>query len=63
MLNVTVTDPKSDGHLTGWPTGTTRPDSSNLNWTTGSTVANLVTVPVGDDGKVEIANAVGAPPM
>ncbi|MET9886576.1 hypothetical protein ABZZ20_26250 [Streptomyces sp. NPDC006430] len=56
VLNVTVTDPKSDGHLTVWPSGTTRPDSSNLNWTTGSTVANLVTVPVGADGKVEIAN-------
>ncbi|MEU4353748.1 hypothetical protein [Streptomyces virginiae] len=56
VLNVTVTDPKSDGHLTAWPSGTTRPDSSNLNWTTGGTVANLVTVPVGGDGKVEIAN-------
>lgn len=56
VLNVTVTDPKSDGHLTAWPSGTTRPDSSNLNWTAGSTVANLVTVPVGADGKVEIAN-------
>ncbi|KOV11136.1 MULTISPECIES: hypothetical protein [unclassified Streptomyces] len=53
---MTVTDPKSDGHLTVWPSGTTRPDSSNLNWTTGRTVANLVTVPVGADGKVEIAN-------
>ncbi|WP_141754139.1 hypothetical protein [Streptomyces subrutilus] len=56
VLNVTVTDPKSDGHLTVWPSGTTRPDSSNLNWTSGSTVANLVTVPVGADGKVDIAN-------
>ncbi|MFJ6783477.1 hypothetical protein [Streptomyces yangpuensis] len=56
VLNVTVTDPKSDGHLTVWPSGTARPDSSNLNWTTGRTVANLVTVPVGTDGKVEIAN-------
>ncbi|WP_328740688.1 hypothetical protein OHA91_35000 [Streptomyces erythrochromogenes] len=56
VLNVTVTDPKSDGHLTVWPSGVARPDSSNLNWTTGRTVANLVTVPVGADGKVEIAN-------
>ncbi|MGW6612552.1 hypothetical protein ACWGA0_03695 [Streptomyces erythrochromogenes] len=56
VLNVTVTDPKSDGHLTVWPSGIARPDSSNLNWTTGRTVANLVTVPVGADGKVEIAN-------
>ncbi|MFD4245034.1 hypothetical protein ACFWP3_26120 [Streptomyces sp. NPDC058525] len=63
VLNVTVTDPKSDGHLTVWPSGTTRPDSSNLNWTTGRTVANLVTVPVGADGKVEIADLGWGPPM
>ncbi|MFJ9943016.1 hypothetical protein [Streptomyces erythrochromogenes] len=54
--NVTATDPKSDGHLTFWPSGAAGPDSSNLNWTTGRTVAHLVTVPVGADGKVEIAN-------
>ncbi|WP_046778244.1 hypothetical protein [Streptomyces yangpuensis] len=33
-----------------------RPGSSNLNRTSGRTVAKLVTVPVGADGKVEIAN-------
>ncbi|MEV4190375.1 hypothetical protein [Streptomyces toxytricini] len=56
VLNVTVTEPQSDGHLTVWPAGTARPDSSNLNWTAGRTVANLVTVPVGSTGKVDLAN-------
>ncbi|WP_406199369.1 hypothetical protein OH807_16735 [Kitasatospora sp. NBC_01560] len=59
VLNVTVTEPQSAGFLTAWPSGTARPDSSNLNWTTGATVANLVTVPIGADGKVELANLGG----
>ncbi|WP_158718429.1 hypothetical protein [Streptomyces lavendulae] len=45
VLNVTVTDPKSDGHLTVWPSGTTRPDSSNLNWTTSATSADRPPAP------------------
>ncbi|WP_133897801.1 hypothetical protein [Streptomyces sp. KS 21] len=53
---MTVTDAKDGGHLTVWPSGPPRPNSSSLNWTAGRTVANLVTVPVGADGKVEIAN-------
>ncbi|MFF1952885.1 hypothetical protein ACFVXI_29645, partial [Kitasatospora herbaricolor] len=56
VLNVTVTDPKSDGHLTVWPSGAARPDSSNLNWVAGQTVPNLVTVPVGADGRISLAN-------
>ncbi|MEU6480896.1 protease pro-enzyme activation domain-containing protein [Streptomyces sp. NPDC047017] len=46
VLNVTVTAPTSNGFLTVWPDGTTLPNASNLNWTAGQTVANLVTVPV-----------------
>ncbi|MFF8271425.1 hypothetical protein ACF059_29155 [Streptomyces sp. NPDC016562] len=57
VLNVTVTEPKSDGHLTAWPSAATRPESSNLNWTTGRTVANQVVVPVGEDGRVNLRNA------
>lgn len=57
VLNVTVTDTKSDGYVTAWPSGTTRPDSSNLNWTTGRTVPNQVVVAVGEDGKVNLRNA------
>ncbi|GGV02374.1 hypothetical protein GCM10010495_11800 [Kitasatospora herbaricolor] len=54
-LNVTVTDPKQDGHLTVYPHGDQQPDASNLNWTAGTTIPNLVTVPV-KDGKVSFAN-------
>ncbi|MGW4811651.1 hypothetical protein ACWEPB_08380, partial [Kitasatospora cineracea] len=49
--------PGSDGHLTAWASGTPQPNSSNLNWVTGQTVPNLVVVPVGADGKVNLLNA------
>ncbi|MEH0546445.1 protease pro-enzyme activation domain-containing protein [Streptomyces sp. B21-105] len=52
VLNVTVTAPTTNGFLTVWPDGTTLPNASNLNWTTGQTVANLVTVPV-VNGKID----------
>ncbi|MFJ4091895.1 hypothetical protein ACIPYS_09970 [Kitasatospora sp. NPDC089913] len=57
-MNVTVTEPEQDGHLTVYPHGGAAPETSNLNWTAGRTVANLVTVPV-KDGKVSFYNRSG----
>ncbi|MEV7781397.1 right-handed parallel beta-helix repeat-containing protein [Kitasatospora sp. NPDC088351] len=57
-LNVTVTEPQQAGFLTVYPHGDTLPDTSNLNWVAGRTIANLVTVPV-KDGKVSFHNASG----
>ncbi|GAA1188871.1 hypothetical protein F4556_004165 [Kitasatospora gansuensis] len=48
-MNVTVTDPTSAGYLTVHPDGADTTGISNLNWTPGTTIANLVTVPVTDD--------------
>ncbi|MDH6137409.1 hypothetical protein P3T37_006841, partial [Kitasatospora sp. MAA4] len=59
VLNVTVTNPTSDGFLTVYPYGGTVPGTSNLNFTGGQTVANLVTVPVGTNGLIGIANFAG----
>ncbi|MFD9126007.1 protease pro-enzyme activation domain-containing protein [Kitasatospora sp. NPDC059571] len=56
VLNVTVTGANGAGYLTAWPSGKAQPDSSNLNWTAGRDVPNLVTVPVGADGKVNLFN-------
>ncbi|MFD0570608.1 hypothetical protein ACFQ0T_17055 [Kitasatospora gansuensis] len=50
-LNVTVTAPTKGSFLTVYPHGKPRPTASNLNWTPGLTIPNLVTVPV-VDGKV-----------
>ncbi|MFF2045305.1 PKD domain-containing protein [Kitasatospora sp. NPDC058170] len=47
VLNVTVTDPSTDTHLSVWPTGQARPTTSNVNLAAGRTSSNLVTVPVG----------------
>ncbi|GAA0681558.1 hypothetical protein GCM10010193_39200 [Kitasatospora atroaurantiaca] len=58
VLNVTVTDPTKSSYLTVYPHGIDRPGVSNLNYTAGQTVPNLVVVPV-VDGRVTFANAWG----
>ncbi|WP_460494273.1 hypothetical protein [Dactylosporangium cerinum] len=60
VLNMTVTNPTSASYLTVYPSGTTRPTVSNLNFTAGWTGANSVTVPVGANGKIDIYNAGGS---
>jgi len=56
VLNLTATQAKSFGFLTAYAAGSPRPKASNLNYAAGQTVANLVVVPVGTDGKVTVAN-------
>ncbi|WP_329496731.1 hypothetical protein [Kitasatospora herbaricolor] len=60
VLNVTATGTTSDSFLTVYPHGTARPGTSNLNWTAGQTTPNLVTVPLGADGSVDLYNHIGA---
>jgi hypothetical protein len=60
VMNVTVTQPTDTSHLTIWPTGTGMASTSNLNFVPGQTVPNLVTVAVGPDGRVFLANAFGS---
>jgi hypothetical protein len=52
ILNVTVTGATATGYLTVYPDGFTRPDTSNLNFTAGQTVPNLVLAPVSATGIV-----------
>ena len=59
-MNVTVTGPTSSGFLTIYPAGRPRPLASNLNFTPGQTVPNLVVVKVGAGGKVSMFNSSGA---
>ena len=42
VLNITVTEPQGPGFITIWPCGTERPNASNLNYTTGTTIPNAV---------------------
>ena len=60
VLNVTVVGSTAVSYLTVFPEGTTRPVVTNLSFTANETVANLVTVPLGDQGGVAIFNAAGS---
>ncbi|MFJ9808284.1 peptidoglycan recognition protein [Streptomyces sp. NPDC101158] len=59
VLNVTATNPTSAGFVSVYPNGTVRSSASNLNFTAGKTIPNLVTVPV-VDGKVRFYNHSGS---
>jgi hypothetical protein len=41
---------------TVWPSGTTRQQTSSLNFQAGQNIRNLVVVPVGADGKIQLYN-------
>ena len=59
IMNVTVANPTALSYLTVWPSGVVRPNASNLNFTTGETIPNRVTVGVGSGGRVNFYNAAG----
>ncbi len=53
VLNVTATESTKEGYISVFPSGVDRPLASNLNLIRADqTAPNLVTVPIGDDGKV-----------
>jgi hypothetical protein len=55
-LNLTVTDPTGFGNVSAYADGSTRPSTSNVNFTAGQTVANQVIAQVGSDGKIDFYN-------
>jgi hypothetical protein len=61
IVNVTATSPAAGGWLTVYPSDQTLPTASNLNFAPGQTVANLVKIRVGADGKLKITNTGGIP--
>lgn len=56
VVNVTVTAAGAGGFITVFPSGDVQPTASNLNFTPGLTIPNLVTVKVSGDGRVTLAN-------
>jgi hypothetical protein len=55
VLNLTVTAPATPGFVTIYPTGVPVPNASSINVDfAGQTIANLVTVPIGSGGTVDI---------
>jgi len=59
VLNVTVVSPTKSSYLTVYPDGVARPATSNLNFSAGQTIPNLVVVPLGADGKADFYNNSG----
>lgn len=55
-MNVTVTAPTSGGFISAYPDGTSKPNSSNVNYGPGQTIANGAVVEVGQDGYVDFTN-------
>ncbi len=60
VLNVTVTRADGFGYITAYGDGDARPSTSNVNFTAGQTVPNLVIVPVGANGYVDLYNGASA---
>ena len=58
-LNVTEVAGTRQSLLTVYPYGTGLPRASNLNFGAGTVIPNLVTVPLGQGGAVNIYNAIG----
>jgi hypothetical protein len=60
VVNLTATEPTSEGFFTVYPTGAARPLASSINFRPGLTVANLAIVPLGAGGSVSIFNSAGS---
>jgi ribosomal protein S11 len=58
-LNLTAVGPTAEGYVTVWPCGSTKPDTSNVNFLKDQVVPNAVITPVDSTGKVCIASSVG----
>jgi len=52
VLNIAVTNTVGPGFITVFPCGSPRPNASNVNFTAGQTVQNLVIAKTGTGGKV-----------
>jgi hypothetical protein len=59
VMNVTATNTTASSFLTVWPFGVL-PASSDLNWVSGRTVANLTAVQLNPFGQVQEFNAAGS---
>ena len=59
VLNVTAVNQTLSTFITVWPTGITRPGTSNLNPSPGITAPNLVIVKVGAGGNIDLYNSTG----
>jgi hypothetical protein len=62
-LNVTVAGSSGNGYLTVYPTGVSTPNASNINFTAGQVIPNMVIVKVGTNGQITITNPYSSTPV
>ena len=60
VVNVTAVEPTKGGFLTIFPRGEDLPNASNLNFTAGLTIPNLVVAKLSIDGWISVYNPFGA---
>ncbi|MFF0097175.1 LamG-like jellyroll fold domain-containing protein [Streptomyces canus] len=53
---LTVTNTAAGGYATAYPTSVGKPATSNINWGTGDTLANLTLTPTDPNGQISIYN-------
>ena len=58
-VNITVVSPTASNYLTVYPSGTTKPNASNINFVAGQIIPNMAIVKVGSDGKIAMYNESG----
>jgi hypothetical protein len=54
VVTVTAVTPGGPGHVTLWPTGESRPETSVLNYRPGQVIANSQVVDLGDGGSISL---------
>jgi hypothetical protein len=59
VINVTTTGDPTSGDLQVWPTGSSHPTTSEVNWAPGATTQNLVVVGVGGGYGINLTNQSG----
>ena len=60
VLDVSAVNPTSTGHLTVHPDDTDRPAPATLHFRAGRTTSNLVVVPIGSGGGINVYNSNGS---
>jgi hypothetical protein len=60
FVNITAVNPNATGFLTTYPADAPVPNASNINYTVGNTVPNLVMVPIDAAGSISILNSAAA---
>src|SRR5437660_3295903 len=59
IVNLTVTNGSASSYLIAYPSGSSRPSTSNLNFGPGQPISNRAIVPLGSGGKITLYNFAG----